>query len=623
MKENKKILIVDDSKVILIVMKKFFESKGYEVVTKTSAIDGAKVIKRDNIDLVITDINMPEFSGYDFLLWIRKNKPEIKVIIMTAFGSQDVKKIAMKHGCISYFEKKSNYDELNTIIENILYDKNFNSSINEINLFEFFHLIILSNVKKFIKITDKNSNIGAIYFEPGKIVHAKYNDLIGEEALYNIMSISNGEFCDVEWEEPEINSINIPFEFLIMNIAQRIDETRKNNSLIQDSINKAKNKDILVVDDDTFNLRLIERYLSKKKFSITVVDSPIKCIQMLKSKDFGLIISDINMPEMSGIELMTWVRENISNTKFILMSGQVSESHEIFSSKYGIDYIDKPINLEKLEMNINKLLNKNNFSGNIQNINIFDFIQIISMSKKDKVIDIKDKFMNIDGKIYIKNGHIIHVEFDSYNGEDAFFEISKVKNLVFNDLEWIEPRDITINIPLNSLLIKNFNRMDKEDKNVLINLNLGNKISTNLSKLEKILEENDNNIFNASDNFIDETGRFLGITISKSNKNDVLEIFNSYGLSYNIIESNESSLVYDNIGIIFNFNEQNVVEEMTFTDKFEGTTLKGLSIDDLIDKALELYGKPEFINENCSIWPKMSVIIDSYKKISSITIGAI
>lgn len=623
MKANKKILIVDDSKVILVVMKKFFENKGYEVITKTSAIDGAKYIKETKIDLVITDINMPEFSGYDFLLWIRKNNPEIKVIIMTAFGSQDVKKIAMKHGCISYFEKKSNYDELDTIVENILYDKNFNSNINEINLFEFFHLIVLSNIKKYIKIIDKNNNMAAIYFEPGKIVHAKYNDLIGEEALYNIMSISNGEFCDVSWEDPETKSINTPFEFLIMNIAQRIDETKKNNNLFQESINKGKNKDILIVDDDTFNLKLIEKYLSKKKFSITIVDSPIKCIQMLKSKDFGLIISDINMPEMTGLELMTWVRENTNYTKFILMSGNVSESHEIFSSKYGIDYIEKPINLEKLETSINNLLNNNHFSGNIQNINIFDFIQIISMSRKDKVIDIQDKFMNMNGKIYIKNGNIVHVEFDNYVGEEAFFEISKIKNLVFNDLEWIDPSETTIDIPLNSLLIKNFNRMDKEDKNVSINLNLGNKISTNLSKLEKILEESENKTLNILNSQIDENGSFLGVFISKSTKEEVIELFNSYNLSYNIIESNESSLIYDNIGVILNFNEQNLVEELTFTDKFKGSTLKGLYIGDFIDKALNLYGKPEFINDNCSIWSKISVIINNDKKISSITIGAI
>ncbi len=620
-----KILVVDDSKVILIVIKKYFENKGYEVITTTSAIDGAMIIKEQVIPLVITDINMPEVSGLDFLLWIKKHSPETKVIVMTAFGSQETKKFVISQGGISYFEKSNDYTSLQGVVEKLSNDKDFESKIKEISLFDFVQLIIISGKDKYVKIKNKTNNkLGEIYFKSGKITHASYDEIQGEEALFQIMSIQNGEFSDSGWKDPEIVTINTPFEFLIMNIAQRIDEQKKSNPIVQESKKGIKSKDILIVDDESTTLKLLEAYLVSKNISVTTTESAIKAIQMMKNKDFGMVISDVNMPQIDGFQLMSWVKDNASHTKFMLMSGEINDSHDIFSSRHGVDYIEKPINLKQLENHIDSVLTGNYFSGNVQDINIFDFIQIIAMSRKNKVINLEDKLMQRNGKVFIKEGNVIHAEFDNLTGESAFLELAKIQGLVFNDSDWQEPKEITIKSPLSSLLIKTFNNMITEDKEVSNDSEGGNKISADLTYLEKVLEERERlKNLDINNNIINEEGEFAGVIIGKSTKEDIINSFTKYNIFYNMMKSSEINLIYDDVGILSNITENGVVEEITFNLPFKGSTKKGLKLGDKLDKAVDIYGKPEFINDNCAVWTKMSVFADGNRNINTITIGAI
>lgn len=621
MENKKKILIVDDSKVILIVMKKYLEGKGYDVITTNSAIDGAMITKEQDISLVITDINMPEVSGLDFLLWIKKHSPNIRVIVMTAFGSQETKNFVISHGGISYFEKSNDYSSLENTIKQLFKEKNVEGNIKEITLFDFVQLIVISGKNKCVKIKNRTENKdGQIYFKDGKIVHAKYDNMIGEEALYHIMNTNNGEFSDTGWSEPETISINIPFEYLIMNIAQRIDENK--NQTVQEDTPEIKSKDILIVDDESTTLKLIEAYLSSKNFSVTITESSLKAIQMMKNKNFGVVLSDINMPQIDGFQLMSWVKENAAHTKFMLMTGQIDDEHEIFKSNSDVNCLEKPINLSQLEGHINSILNNNYFSGNIQDINLFDFIQVISMSRKNKVINIEDPFMNRKGKIFLKEGNIIHSDFENLSGEEAFLEIAKVKGMIFSDEEWQEPENKTINVPLSSLLIKTFNKIATQDKPSSDSST--NKISADLTYLEKILEEREQlKNLNINNNIINEDGVFAGIVIGQSKKDEITEKLNKYNVYYNMMKSSDTNLIYDDVGISINLNEQGTVEEMSFNNIFKGTTKKGLKIGDTIDKAVEIYGDPEFMNQNCAVWSKISILTDLDSKVNTITIGAI
>ena len=86
------LLIIDDSKVILGTYNKFFTKKEYNVLTASNGLDGLKMIESDKqgIDLVITDIVMPNISGAGVISILKKKYPEIPVIAITGWGTHPV-----------------------------------------------------------------------------------------------------------------------------------------------------------------------------------------------------------------------------------------------------------------------------------------------------------------------------------------------------------------------------------------------------------------------------------------------------------------------------------------------------------------------------------------------------
>ena len=87
MEDKPKILVIDDSKETVAGLQSFFNSK-YEVMTAENGLDGLKHFEEDDngIDLVITDLVMPDISGVGVISIVKKKYPGIPVIAITGWG---------------------------------------------------------------------------------------------------------------------------------------------------------------------------------------------------------------------------------------------------------------------------------------------------------------------------------------------------------------------------------------------------------------------------------------------------------------------------------------------------------------------------------------------------------
>jgi len=113
------IMVVDDEILSVASLARGLRSKGHQVVTLQSAYDALAIIASDgsSIDLIVTDYQMPEMNGIDFLRNIRQEKKRIPVIIMTALADQKIMVVALKAGCDGFLAKPFNLDELSLEIE--------------------------------------------------------------------------------------------------------------------------------------------------------------------------------------------------------------------------------------------------------------------------------------------------------------------------------------------------------------------------------------------------------------------------------------------------------------------------------------------------------------------------
>lgn len=118
MGDIKKILIVDDEETLTFSLYQAFIKAPYdcEVVTASSGEEALERFDDGKFDLVITDIAMPGIDGLELLSIIKSRSPETRVIIITAYGTDEREERAYKIGADKYIEKPFDISELRNLV---------------------------------------------------------------------------------------------------------------------------------------------------------------------------------------------------------------------------------------------------------------------------------------------------------------------------------------------------------------------------------------------------------------------------------------------------------------------------------------------------------------------------
>ncbi|NQT89678.1 MAG: response regulator [Candidatus Omnitrophica bacterium] len=101
-----KILVVDDETDALELFKDLFASKGYEVECAPGGMEALALVEKSNIDVVLLDINMPVIDGIETLAKLKQKKPDLPVVMLTAYGyDEELVNKALGLGASGYISK--------------------------------------------------------------------------------------------------------------------------------------------------------------------------------------------------------------------------------------------------------------------------------------------------------------------------------------------------------------------------------------------------------------------------------------------------------------------------------------------------------------------------------------
>jgi DNA-binding NtrC family response regulator len=117
---GEKILIVDDERGMLSLLDKVLSKEGYYIKTATDADSAFSLIKSEEFDLIVTDIDMPKKDGIELLKEIRNFSESINVIMITAYATVESAINAMKLGAYDYITKPFQIDEIKMVIKKAL-----------------------------------------------------------------------------------------------------------------------------------------------------------------------------------------------------------------------------------------------------------------------------------------------------------------------------------------------------------------------------------------------------------------------------------------------------------------------------------------------------------------------
>jgi len=120
---SEKVLLVDDEIDFLEVMSQRMKARGLEITTAESAVQAISIIKKKTFDAVVMDFQMPGMNGMEALKIIKNNKPEMQVILLTAYATIEKTVEVIKAGAMDLLEKPADIDALIDKIKKAKRDK--------------------------------------------------------------------------------------------------------------------------------------------------------------------------------------------------------------------------------------------------------------------------------------------------------------------------------------------------------------------------------------------------------------------------------------------------------------------------------------------------------------------
>ena len=118
-----KVIVIDDEVNAASALETLLREDGYEVSSANDAREGLALLEKTDADVVLTDLRMPGMDGLELLQRIKEMRPEVMVLLMTAYGTVKTAVRAMKLGAEDYLGKPIDVDELEVVLERVLEKK--------------------------------------------------------------------------------------------------------------------------------------------------------------------------------------------------------------------------------------------------------------------------------------------------------------------------------------------------------------------------------------------------------------------------------------------------------------------------------------------------------------------
>lgn len=234
-------------------------------------------------------------------------------------------------------------------------------------------------------------------------------------------------------------------------------------------------QNLLIVDGDARNRRVLEVSLRKAGFSITAASTGEEALEYLEHAEPDLLISDTRLPGLDGFGLCTAMKdhERWRHIPFIFLTSDKSVEDKVRGLELGIeDYLTKPIYIKEITTRVTMLLQRKQherlerrdtartkFTGRLADMAVVDLLQTIEISRKSGVIS----FMTAlgDATVWFRDGSVIDAQMGRLQGEAAIYRLLSLGDGEF-ELEFKAiNRGQQIHSNTQALLMEGMRRVDE------------------------------------------------------------------------------------------------------------------------------------------------------------------
>ncbi len=223
-------------------------------------------------------------------------------------------------------------------------------------------------------------------------------------------------------------------------------------------------KRVLVVDDEEDMLWMLQRNLNKgmKNVEILAAKSGEEALTLLSDRSVNLVITDINMPGMSGLDLLIEINNRFPGTGVIIMTAYPSSAYENKAMMSGsLRFIEKPFDIKVVRAIVEEVLKENEgFQGTVDGVDLVDIVQFNGLSKATAALKVTTG--DREGMIFFREGAVVHAMCGKENGEEAFFTILGFNGGSLQNIRGVQPPVISIYKSIEALLFESAVQSDEK-----------------------------------------------------------------------------------------------------------------------------------------------------------------
>jgi len=392
-----KIMVIDDEKGICESVEKILIKNNYKVTRALSAEEALERMANEAFSLLISDIVMPGgMNGLELLKIVKGQWPLTKVIMMTAYASNDTAMKAIRLGALDYIPKPFTPDELRSTVERALSGELVEASASkkERELIDIDIPFEIDEVAKYageeyakmlgpsdMPVVEAAPETLENFCQVGQMVcdifkklyrtckagietnecpkkKAKEKKAAGKKGFDAIKLIG----IDHPFNYEEVVSVTGPeyvqyvhydgigyvsYEELKKNVAQMM-ETESTLAVCE--VDQAlPQKEILVIDDEVVVNNNIRKILSKEDYHVDQAMTKDEALQKIAERSYNLVLLDLKIPCVRGLELLKAIREKRAETMVIIITGYASIETAVETARLGaIDYLPKPFTPDEI-----------------------------------------------------------------------------------------------------------------------------------------------------------------------------------------------------------------------------------------------------------------------------------
>ena len=222
-------------------------------------------------------------------------------------------------------------------------------------------------------------------------------------------------------------------------------------------------KRVLVVDDEEDMLWMLQRNLNKGMTDVEILaaKSGEEALALLSDRTVNLVITDINMPGMNGLDLLVEINNRFPGTGVIIMTAYPSNAYKNKAMMSGsLRFIEKPFDIKEVRLIVEEVLKEGEgFQGTVDGISLVDIVQFNGLSRATAALKVTTG--DREGMIFFKEGAVVHAMCGREIGEEAFFTILGFNGGSLQNIRGVQPPVVSIRKSIEALLFETAVKSDE------------------------------------------------------------------------------------------------------------------------------------------------------------------